>query len=465
MILRPYQERYISKVREAFLQGFRAPCVVAPCGAGKSVIIGTIVKRTARRGNEVLFFVHRKELCDQIQETFEALEVPPEAYNIGMVQTVSRRLESAARPGLIITDENHHGLAASYRKIYDHFQDVPRLGFTATPIRLNGSGLGDVNDLLIEEVTARWLIDHEYLAPYKYYAPKLINEEHLKLSRIKDFSSRSIDEAIKENRTIYGDAIRHYLKLAAGQQAICYCHSVEASLEAAREFRDHDITAVHLDAKTPPHERTKIINDFRAGNIQVLTNVDLIGEGFDVPDCSAVILLRPTQSLSLYIQQSMRGMRYKPGKTSIIIDHVGNVHRHGLPDQERAWSLKPIRASSASITIRTCSSCFSVFAANMRACPMCGYMQPVNERPRELEADLEATLEEITEEKKYCSACGMEHDKNFLLCPHNKEGSKIIIDYREPQEARDMNDLRQIAENRKYKAGWIYHQAKLRGWI
>ena len=129
------------------------------------------------------------------------------------------------------------------------------------------------------------------------------------------------------------------MRLAPGEKAICYCHTVGASMDAASEFRAHGISAIHIDAKTPAFERKQIINDFRTGKVQVLTNVDIIGEGFDVPDCSTVILLRPTDSLSLHIQQSMRSMRYQPGKTAKIIDHVGNVHLHGLPDQERVWVL------------------------------------------------------------------------------------------------------------------------------
>src|SRR5699024_490820 len=247
--------------------------------------------------------------------------VPKENYEIGMVQTIVRRLDKTIKPSLIITDENHHALAASYRKIYDYFEDVPKLGFTATPIRLNGSGLGDVNDLLIEEVDAKWLIDNGFLAPYKYYAPKLINTDQLKLNSLKEFSSTSINQAM-EQKTIYGDAVKHYKELADGEQAIAYCHSIESSKTTAAAFNHNGINAVHIDAKTPKQERDDLIDDFRKGKTKVLCNVDLIGEGFDVPDCSTVIMLRPTQSLSLYIQQSMRGMRYKEGKTSIIIDHV-----------------------------------------------------------------------------------------------------------------------------------------------
>lgn len=439
MILRPYQEKYISKVRQAYQEGYRAPCVVAPCGAGKSVIIGTIVKRSARKNNHVLFLVHRRELCDQIEETFEELNVPPENYEIAMVQTVARKLDQIKRPGLIITDENHHGLAMTYRKIYDYFLDVRRLGFTATPIRLNGSGLGDVNDLLIEEVTASWLIQNGYLAPYKYFAPKLINEDYLKLNNMRDFSASSVDQAMRENRTIFGDVVEHYRKLADGEKAICYCHSIQASLDLAREFRDQEIKAKHIDAKTPKWERERIIEDFRSGRIQVLTNVDLIGEGFDVPDCSTVILLRPTQSLSLYIQQSMRGMRYKPGKTSIIIDHVGNVHRFGLPDQMRSWSLDNKVPKKNDVPIKTCSACFSVYAANAKRCPMCGHVQPIIERSRILEIDKDSQLEEIKQ--------------------------SFIIDYREPNECRNMKELYELARNRGYKTGWAYHQGKILGLI
>lgn len=337
--LRDYQQSYIDNVRKAYIDGYKAPCVVAPCGAGKSIIIGSIAKQTADKGNRVLFLVHRKELCEQIEETFAMVGVPRENYEIGMVQTIVRRLEKTVKPQLIITDENHHGLAASYRKIYDYFEGVPKLGFTATPIRLNGTGLGDINDILIEEVDAKWLIENNFLAPYKYYAPKLIDTELLKLNSMREFSSTSINQAM-EQKKIYGDVIKHYKELADGEQAIVYSHSVEASKTVAEEFKAAGYNAAHIDGKTAKVERDQIINDFRDREIQILTNVDIIGEGFDVPDCSTVIMLRPTQSLSLFIQQSMRGMRYREGKTAIIIDHVDNVRRHGLPDTPRQWSLK-----------------------------------------------------------------------------------------------------------------------------
>lgn len=440
--LHDYQETLVSRTRQAYLDGMKSPCVVAPCGAGKSVIISEIARLTTLKGNKVLFLVHRRELVDQIQNTFKLNEVVMKLVDFGMVQTVVRRLGKMDKPSLIITDESHHGLAASYRKIYEHFEDVPRLGFTATPIRLNGSGLGDINDILIEEVDAEWLIENGFLSPYKYYAPKLIDTDLLKVNNLQEFSSGSISKAM-ESKTIYGDVVKHYQKLAPGEQAICYCHGIDASIFAKEEFLNHGIIAEHLDAKTPKAERDDIIKKFRTKEIQVLCNVDLIGEGFDVPDCSTVIMLRPTKSLSLYIQQSMRGMRFKPGKTSIIIDHVDNVRRFGLPDMKRHWSLSVKKKSSgeAEIKIKQCGNCFAVHPAEKQECPECGHKQETVQAS-EYEVDKTAELEEIT-----------------------KADIDIKLDFREPADCKSMAELHDLAKNRGYKRGWAFHQGKLLGLI
>lgn len=417
-------------------------CSLWLTGAGKSVIISEIARMTTLKGNRVLFLVHRRELIDQIQGTFQKNGVQMGLVQFGMVQTVVRRLDRTPDPSLIITDENHHGMAASYRKIYDHFEDVLKLGFTATPIRLNGSGLGDINDILIEEVDAEWLIENGYLSPYKYYAPKLIDTEKLKLSSIREFSNKSIDQSM-DSKTIYGDVIRHYRGLADGEQAIAYCHSIEASKTTKEAFLHHGINAEHIDAKTPKKERDEIIQKFRDREIQVLCNVDLIGEGFDVPDCSTVIMLRPTQSLSLFIQQSMRGMRYRPGKTSIIIDHVDNVRRHGLPDSKREWSLtaKKSSGSGPEIKVTQCLNCFAAYSPELKACPECGHVPEVKEQA-DYEVDETAELQEVT-----------------------KEDIDITLDFREPADCKNMKELYELAKHRNYKRGWAYHQGKLLGFI
>jgi superfamily II DNA or RNA helicase len=439
--LHNYQRNLVNKARESYANGHRAPCIVAPCGAGKSVMISEIARMTTDKGNRVLFLVHRRELIDQIQNTFRLNEVNMNLVEFGMVQTVVRRLDTMPKPSLIITDENHHALAKSYRKIYDHFSDVLRLGFTATPIRLNGEGLGDVNDILIEEVDAEWLIANGFLSPYKYYAPKLINEDYLKLGSMKEFTNKSIDEAL--GKVIFGDVIKHYRTLADGEQAIAYCHSIEASLRIAEEFNAEGIPAAHIDAKTPKEQRAEIIAKFRSKEIRILSNVDLIGEGFDVPDCSTVIMLRPTKSLSLYIQQSMRGMRFKEGKTSIIIDHVGNAHRFGLPDEKRQWSLEGKKKSNSGpeIKIKECEICYAVYPSDEKECPMCGHVPEV-----------------VRVNKK-------EHDEDFELQEVTKDDFKVTLDFREPSDCKSMAELYELAKSRGYKRGWAYHQGKLLGFI
>lgn len=438
-----YQENLVNKTRKAYIDGYKAPCIVAPCGAGKSIMIAEVAKMTTEKGNRVLFLVHRKELLDQIQETFKTVGVNFELVTFGMVMTIVNKLDQLPRPSLIITDENHHGLAASYKKIYDYYSDVLRLGFTATPIRLNGSGLGDVNDLLIEEVSVSWLIEHKRLAPYEYYAPKLIDTDELKKASTGDFTKKSMDNAI--GNTIYGDVIKHYESLAKNEQAIAYCHSIEASKHTAEIFNQAGYKAAHIDAKTHKIERESIIQQFRDREIKILCNVDLIGEGFDVPDCTTVIMLRPTKSLSLFIQQAMRGMRYRPNKISIIIDHVGNVNQFGLPDTERKWTLaaKKKTNTGSDMTVVQCKKCFGAYEQTPeRLCPYCGFKQPIETKESTLKKDEEQDLEKISQ-------------SDF----------KIVMDFRSPEDCKSLKELQELAKNRGYKPGWAWHQAKIHGLI
>ena len=243
MPLRGYQLDLINGVLTAYRQGRRSPCIVLPCGGGKSVIVAEMAKRTTDKGNRVLFIVHRKELCDQIRNTFTQWGVDMDLCTVGMVQTVCRRTDSIPPPALIITDENHHSKAASYRKIYDAFPHAYRVGVTATPVRLDGSGLSDVNDALVVGVSAKWLIEHRFLSPYDYYAPTLTDLSGVKTVRGEFDASSAAD--VLMNHTVFGDAIWHYRQLAAGRQAICYCTTVRHSQAMAAAFNAAGIPAAH----------------------------------------------------------------------------------------------------------------------------------------------------------------------------------------------------------------------------
>lgn len=442
-MLRPYQSDLLNKTREAYRNGARAPCIVLPCGGGKSVIVADVAKSATQKGNRVLFLVHRKELVDQIRNTFRRWGVNMNLCDVMMVQTASRRVSELQKPVLIITDENHHSKASTYRKVYDAFPDARRLGVTATPVRLDGSGLIDVNDRLIEGVTAKWLIENNYLAPYEYYAPSIADLSDLKTAR-GEFETKSVEQALLK-KAVFGNVIAHYRKLAMNKQAVCYCVSVKYSEMMAQEFCDAGIKAAHIDGSTPQFLRDHLISEFRSGKIKILCNVDLISEGFDVPDCSCAILLRPTKSLTLYIQQSMRCMRYKPGKTAVIIDHVGNYARFGMPDADRQWTLegrkKEKRDSTGEDKVKAseCPECFYVFetpSSGNTVCPSCGYVFPKKERTVEHEQEVE--LQKIT---------------------------GFTLDFKSSDECGSMKELQALAEKRGYKPGWVYYQAKKRGWL
>lgn len=442
-MLRPYQIDLIEQARNAYRHGARAPCIVLPCGGGKSIIVADIAKSATEKGNRVLFIVHRKELVDQITRTFELWGVIMSHCDIMMVQTASRWISRLPAPDLIITDENHHSKASTYRKIYDAFPKAKRIGVTATPIRLDGSGLGDVNDALVIGVSAKWLIQHHYLAPYDYYAPSIADLTGIRIQH-GEFETKSVEKAMLKT-AVFGDAIKYYRQLADGKQAICYCVSVNHSIAMAEEFKYAGIEAAHIDGSTPKEERDRIIADFRNSKITILCNVDLISEGFDVPDCECAILLRPTKSLTLYIQQSMRCMRYKKGKRAIIIDHVGNYARFGMPDADREWSLEGRKKCEnkldieEEIKVTQCPECFYTFQPQnfgMTLCPACGYIFPKKERTLDTEEDTK--LEKIT---------------------------GFTLDFSSPGDCKNMQELQLYAKKHGYKPGWCYFQARQRGWI
>ena len=454
----PYQQDLVKRAQQAYKDGYKAPCIVLGCGGGKSIIIAEIIRQSTLKGNLVLFLVHRKELRDQIENTLIKNNVNMDLVTVGMVQTIVRRLDKLPKYNLVVIDENHHTLAASYKKIIDYF-DTYVLGFTATPIRLNGDGLGDVNDLLIEGVSVDWMIKNNRLAPYDYYSIDLVDKDKLRKSSTGDYTSDSMGESLGD--TIYGDVIKHYRQLADGQKTILYAHSVEYSKMYAEKFNEAGISSAHIDAKTPKAERDNIIQRFRDGEVLVLCNVDILGEGFDVPDATTVMLLRPTESLSLYIQQSMRPMRYRPNKRATIIDHVGNVYRHGFPDMARKWTLdkKPKRK-------KTEVDPFPIWECEIDA-DGCGMVFPKDDVPT-----VQVWNEERKEHLDYkqCPDCGelflievnqgKQIDETAELKKLEKEQTETeFYKRRNWRKAKSYKELQEIGKAKGYKPSWSAFKA------
>ena len=441
--LRDYQLELIDGVYNSLRQGNKKIMVQSPAGSGKSVTMSEIAKRATDKGNRVLFVVHRRELVNQIKQTFKLNNVNMQLCHVGMIQTVTNQVKRGGveKPSIILVDEAHHGLAKTYTRIYEAFPDSIVLGFTATSWRMAKKGFTDVFDDLILGKTVQWLIDNNRLAPFKYYSKKLINTENLKRNSTGDYSNDSIELAMES--TIFGDVVDNYRKFADNKKTIVYTHSVESSKQVADRFVSEGYTAMQVDGKTPKAEREFAMQQFRSGAIRILVNAELYGEGVDVPDCECVVLVRPTESLTLFIQQTMRAMRYMPGKQAIIIDHVGNYTRHGLPTTDHDWTEyfkgNKKKAKENTVVVRECENCFGVYQGNTAECPHCGYVHVVERTNEELEVDETAELEEIT------------------------EADVITLDFREPKDCKNMQELYDLAKHRNYKPGWAYHQGKMLG--
>lgn len=444
--LRPYQQDTLAATLASFRAGHRSPLVCLPCGAGKTVLFADMAQKSQAKGNTVWFIVHRRELLDQTIDTFDRFGIQRQSIHIGMVASFANHPERYPRPNFIIFDEAHFSMAATWQRIVDANPDAFIVGLTATPCRLDGKPLGDTYDDLIVGTTTKELIGNGWLAPYKYYAPSVADLSALK-RKGKDFDAAQAAEILSQ-RAVFGDVIDSYQKYADGLQTICYCSSVQHSKDTAEAFNAAGISAVHFDGDTPSEERKRIVREFRAGGIQILCNCDLISCGFDVPDCWCCILLRPTMSTALFIQQSMRALRPQPGKTAIILDHVNNYQRHGLPDEDRDWSLsaqlKPRQSygEDGKLVVRQCPNCYCTYAGG-GVCPSCGVAAALTRE--EIKNIKEIHLEEIKQ--------------------RNRSKAAASVKEKAPAECRTLMELQAYAKQHGYKSGWAWHQAKKRGLV
>ena len=397
-----YQEKLVSEAHEAFKQ-HRGVLIQSPAGSGKSIVIAEIVKQTINHGGTVLFLVGRVILAEQIISTFKRHNVNMGQCTVTTVGKAVNRLKMLTVPTLIVVDESHHAVAGSYQKVFDYFKRSFRIGFTATPWRLSGAGFEKTYGKLICGPTIDWLIKNNHLSPERLYAPEtLIDDSKLKKTATGDYANKSINDAIKTG--LLSSVVNNYKNLVDGQRAILYAHNVEYSRYFADQFNKNGIPAAHMDAKTPKKQREQLIDDFKNDRLKVICNVDLISEGFDVPDCSAVFLCRPTQSLVLYIQQSMRCMRYQPGKRATIIDQVGNFKRFGFPEDPREWTLSARKRKSNTgddQAIYVCDECLGVFRewTDDNRCPYCGAPKPQRVIKKE-QAQKQVLQDKIAEVKR-----------------------------------------------------------------
>jgi superfamily II DNA or RNA helicase len=329
MNLRPYQTEAISKIYKSFDKHSNVMFQL-PTGGGKTVVLTQIAKDHVERGITVMVLVHRYELITQTAQKFLSLGLhfsiiqAEHRYVHGLklyiasVQTLSRRLGKTTLPkdvGLIIVDEAHHATADSYNKIYEYYPNAKILGVSATPVRTDGKGFSKLFTELVPGVTVKKLMDEGFLVKPKIFAPpKELDFKGVKVSK-GDYDSTQALELLEQNYS-YGDFIESWKTLANGKRTVAFAINVNHSKTICEAYNNAGIKARHIDGETPPEERKTILRLFSAGQIDVLCNVGIVTEGFDLPAIECVQLIRPTKSLSLYLQMVGRGLRPMQGKTA-----------------------------------------------------------------------------------------------------------------------------------------------------
>jgi superfamily II DNA or RNA helicase len=404
MELRPYQRTTIDEVKAAL---GRRPILVAPTGAGKSVMGARLVQELAR---PTLWLAHRKELIEQAADHLERLGlvtgiikagVPPmplAPVQVASVSTLARRTSGGvfrlpglcdsapSSIGLIVIDECHHATADSYREIIERYEGVPVVGLTATPFRLDGHGLGDLFGELVVAATTAELCRAGYLHSPKVWAGKSPDLRGVKVTG-GDYNLGQLARRVN-TAELTGDIVAEWQKRAAGRRTVAFAVDVDHSRQIAAAFAAAGIPAEHLDGGMKDADREAVLSHLASGRTLIVSNCMVLTEGFDLPALECAIIARPTASLNLHLQMVGRIMRSSAGKDgAIVLDHAGNHHIHGLVTRPLEYHLDGRKRTGESepLGLRRCKRCGLFFELTVYACPECGWVPTAEECRRRRE--------------------------------------------------------------------------------
>ncbi len=458
-VLYDTQVRFKSEIEAKIARGARSVLCQAATGFGKSIVLASLVLDAIERGERVLILTHQRHLVAQIeQHLFQAgidagvilagrSARPDQQVQIASIPTVHRRAIQSSKmdlppADLVIVDECHHIRAKSWDDIVRSYPDAVLLGFSATPNRADGRGLGNVFEEMVCAPSVAELTRQGRLVPATFYAP---SEPDLKGIRKTggDFNKRQLGERVNTPQLV-GDFVTHYLRLARDRKAIAYAVDRAHALHVCRELQLVGIAAEYLDGDTPIDERDGILRRLASGETRVVCNCGVLLEGFDCPDVDCIGILRPTESLPLYLQMIGRGLRSAPGKTDcLILDHSGAVYRHGLPTDDIRWSLdkdrrtvnrtQASRSRSTGKTLTNCPECAAIRMAG-DPCRSCGW-KPTR-RPEAVSV----------------------HDGDLARVDRNRRTKPC--EYSKADRARWHRQLVHIAKERGYKIGWAAYKHK-----
>jgi len=527
--LRPYQLHAVAQARALMAEGKRSICLVAPTGAGKTCISAHIIHSALAKSKRVLFLAHRRELIDQCAAKLRDLGIwnynvvlsghpqsrnPAAPMQIASIQTLIRREYPPA--DLVIIDESHHACSASYQTLMANYPDAYVLGLTATPERLDGKGLDGIFHDLLEVATVPELIDSGFLVAPTCLGPSAEMAAQLKATlatvkvRCGDYAEGALGDAM-DNATLVGDIVAHWQEWAPGQRTIVFAASILHSQHIIAQFTEAGIAAAHLDGGMATPERERILSAWRRGDIQVVSNCQILTEGFDFPELSCCILARPTKSVALYLQMVGRVLRTAPGKSgALILDHAGNILEHGPPHIERVWTLQGAAKKRKVEKTHACflPGCGALFVERDAgaiwwvAATQPGIVENYQFMARKFER-MDRSSADFSQEAKLlicpscshasCKFCGsfiqppsaQSHDR--LICPHcggeyssdrqeqeDREkrkppecmaGELVMIDGTGPamdkiKVKNEYNRLLNAAREKGYKRGWVWWQLK-----
>jgi superfamily II DNA or RNA helicase len=460
--LRPYQESAVVGVYNAWQSGHRSVCLVAPTGAGKTRLGEEFVYRARAAAEPVLWIAHRRELLRQAAERlrlrFGALAVgiiaaseDPSPYAAIQVATVQTLLARDERPpaSLIVFDEAHHYVADDWKALAAHYSSARALGLTATPERQDGRPLGDIFDAIVVAAKYSELLREGFLVPCRVYQPpKILGSD------------------------LAQDPLEAYKRFGEGSRAFVFCGAVDVAYQLAERCRTEGIPAATIEAKTPKAERDQILADFAAGAVRVLTNVFALTEGVDVPAARTVILASACSHVGGYLQRVGRVLRPHPEKPdAIVIDLTGATLLHGMPTEDREYSLEGkgiIRTSLA--PLKTCPKCAATILAAYEVCPECGWKfggdgSSGRAMPKVWDLELRAVFAgadtpSTAKEREYRRLRELARSRGWNLYFVVKEYRKLfgeaprITDATPEEKLAEYERLRALGAERKFKPGF-----------
>lgn len=415
MKLRPYESRAVREVPR-LLAEHRRVVLVGPTGSGKTVATAHVLRAKSLRGKRVLWVAHRGELLDQARRHllaagFTAAEIrmhtgsekhggPDAAVTVTSIQILGKKF--CPKFDVLVIDEAHRALAASYMRLIASRPEALVLGLTATPWRLDGRGLGNVfRHMFVMAITAELIADKHIVAPITFGVPFAKAQAMLRGVKVRagDYDEEELSKAMRK-RTLMGDTVREAARVAPGKATIVFAVDRAHGRLLAARFRKSGRKTEYLDGQTSKDARARILVGLASGAVEVVVSIDVMTEGLDLARVKCIVMCRPTRSLTVYLQQVGRAARPYGRQRAIILDHAGNVWRHKLPQTEHPWSLESRKSrhgagGNKNDGGRYCAACSAMNEAEATVCANCGEDLGPSARDRSMAEEARVRLEQI----------------------------------------------------------------------